>query len=100
MSEMTRLEKLQKQQEQIQNRIKAEKAKLSSQNRKARNHALMVLGGMVEQYADWKTIDWDKLAAWLKQYAYKIAECTQEELEPKQAADRLRAWEKKGRERA
>lgn len=65
---------------------------------KARNHALMVAGGLVVSHApggDWKRIDWDALAAWLDRYGYKIKECEAEELPTNDATKRLRAWEHK-----
>ena len=44
----TRLEKLQEKEAQIKAQIKQEKAKLKSQERKARNHRLIEIGAMVE----------------------------------------------------
>lgn len=39
---------------------------LAREARKARNHALMVAGGLIVNHApcgNWKRIDWDRLAA-------------------------------------
>ena len=50
------------------------------------------------QYApggDWKRVDWNRLAQWINRYGYKITECEAEELPTKEAACRLRAWEKR-----
>lgn len=93
---MADLEKMEKQLEQLQNRIRAEKQKRSEKERKARNHAMMVLGGMVAKRLDndWKSLDFEKLDAWLEKYAYKIQECTCDELSLTEAKERLRNWER------
>ena len=44
---------------------------------------------------DWKRVDWDRLAQWIRRYGYKITECEAEELPTKEATCRLRAWEKR-----
>lgn len=100
-AEMTKLEKLEQKQTQIQNQIKAEKRRLSSENRKARNHALMVIGGLVEaQIGDWREIDWDKLALFLKRNNQALQTVKGEKLETREAAERLRAWERAARKKA
>ncbi len=74
------------------------KRALAAEERKARNHALMVAGGLLMQHApggDWKRVDWDRLAEWIGRYGYKIAEREAEELPTADAAKRLRAWERK-----
>lgn len=90
---MPTLEQLEAKQKQIK-----KKRALAAEERKARNHALMVAGGLVVSHAprgDWKRIDWDALAAWLDRYGYKIKECEAEELPTNDATKRLRAWEHK-----
>ena len=70
----------------------------AAEERKPRNHALMVAGGLLMQHApggDWKRVDWDRLAEWIGRYGYKIAEREAEELPTADAAKRLRAWERK-----
>lgn len=98
MADMTRLEKLELQRAQIEARIKAEKQKASAAERKARNHALMVIGGLVVSHAaegDWKRIDMNALAAWLDKYGYKVEkDCFAKPLPTKEAANRLRLWER------
>ena len=74
------------------------KRALAAEERKARNHARMVAGGLLMQHApggDWKRVDWDRLAEWIGRYGYKIAEREAEELPTADAAKRLRAWERK-----
>lgn len=98
---MATLEQLEARQKQIQMQIQKKKRALAAEERKARNHALMVTGGLVMQHApggDWKRVDWDRLAEWIGRYGYKVAECEAEELPTADAAKRLRAWERKGRE--
>lgn len=91
-----RLEKLEKQRQQLDAKIKAEKLKVGKEERKARNHAAMVIGGLVLTHFDsWKCVDWDKLAVYLNTYGYKISECVTEPLETKDAAARLREWERR-----
>jgi hypothetical protein len=98
---MATLEELQRRKKQIEAQISDKKRALAREERKARNHALMVAGGLVMQHApggDWKRVDWDMLAAWIDRYGYKIAECEAEALPTAGAAKRLRDWERKGRE--
>lgn len=98
---MTTLEQLEAKQKQIQMQIQKKKRAIAAQERKARNHALMVAGGLLMQHApggDWKRVDWDRLAAWITRYGYKITECEAEELPTADAAKRLRAWERKGKD--
>lgn len=93
---MATLEQLEARQKQLQMQIQRKKRELAKQERKARNHALMVAGGLVMQHApdgDWKRVDWDKLAAWLNRYGYKVAECEAEGLPTDEAYKRLREWE-------
>lgn len=93
---MATLEELERRQRQIAEQIRNKKRALAAQERKARNHALMVAGGLVMQHApegDWKRIDWDKLAAWIDRYGYKITECEAEALPTDEAYKRLKEWE-------
>lgn len=98
---MASLEELERKRAQLDAQIKAKRRQLSKEERKARNHALMVAGGLLVQHApggDWKRVDWDKLAAWVSRCGYKIAECEAPELPTKEAARRLRDWERRGRD--
>lgn len=93
---MATLEELERRQKQIAEQIRNKKRALAAQERKARNHALMVMGGLVAQHApggDWKRVDWDRLAAWIDRYGYKITECEAEALPTDEAYKRLREWE-------
>lgn len=97
---MADLDELIKKRNQLNARIKDETRKMAERERKARNHALMVAGGLVIKHApdgDWKNIDWDALAAWLNKYGYKITECKAESLETDDAYKRLRNWEQANR---
>ena len=99
---MATLEQLEARQKQIQMQIQKKKRALAAEERKARNHALMVAGGLLMQHApggDWKRVDWDALAEWIGRYGYKVAECEAEALPTADAAKRLRAWERTGREK-
>ncbi|MCI6275044.1 MAG: hypothetical protein MR415_11380 [Coriobacteriaceae bacterium] len=98
---MATLEQLEARQKQIQIQIQKKKRALAAEERKARNHALMVAGGLLMQHApggDWKRVDWDSLAGWIDRYGYKITECEAEGLPTVDAAKRLRAWERKDRD--
>ncbi len=59
---MATLEQLEAKQKQIQMQIQKKRRALAAEERKARNHApLMVAGGLLMQYApggDWKRVDW------------------------------------------
>lgn len=97
---MATLEQLEARQKQIQMQIQKKRRALAAEERKARNHALMVAGGLLMQHApggDWKRVDWDRLAQWIDRYGYKIAECEAEELPTKDARLRLRDWERTSR---
>lgn len=97
---MATLEELQRRKKQIEAQISDKKRALAREERKARNHALMVAGGLIVSHApggDWKRIDWDRLAAWIDRYGYKIAECEAEVLPTADATKRLRGWERKTR---
>lgn len=82
----------------IQNRAKAEE-------RKKRNHALMVAGALVVKYAadgEWKALDYSRLEAYLRHWSSTMMkQCAAEHpLEDVAEADaRVRAWEKAYRER-
>lgn len=97
---MATLEQLEAKQKQIQMQIQKKRRALAAEERKVRNHALIVAGGLLMQHApggDWKRVDWDRLAQWINRYGYKISECEAEELPTKDAAARLREWERSKR---
>lgn len=73
----------------------------SQKNRKRRNHAIFALGNMLEECFDggWTEIGYGRLAAYLERHRDDIlAACQVEDLEPEEAAKRLREWERQGRE--
>ena len=97
---MATLEELERRQTQIQNQIRDKKRALAADERKARNHALMVIGGLVERRlpnSDWKCADWGALESVLSYNADVFAQCGADALPTKEAAARLRAWERSRR---
>ncbi len=97
---MATLEELERRRAQLDAQIRDKKRAVAKEERKARNHALMGAGGLVMAQApggDWKRVDWDALATWIKRYGYKVAECETEGLPTKDAAKRLRDWERGAR---
>ena len=98
---MSDIEKMEKQIAQLQARIKAEKLKQKQNERKDRNHALMLYGAMLERACggDWKRIDPEKADAYFRRFAMAIKrEVTDPEgVQTPTAADanaRIRAFEK------
>lgn len=83
----------------LEERLRAAKAKQAAGERKARNHALMVMGGLVESHVPggWRAVDWDALAAWLAAHDGELAGLTQEREDASDALARLRGWERRGR---
>lgn len=87
---------IKRQKRNIQNRVKAEE-------RKKRNHALMVAGALVMKHAaagEWKQLDYARLDAYLRQWSSTMQkQCITECLEdPAEADARVRAWEKNYKE--
>lgn len=85
-------------------RIKAAKAREGEAARKARNHAMIVMGGLLERAAggDWTTVDMARMRAWLHAHSSEIAS-TVSVIEPTDevsAGRRLRDWERAVREAA
>lgn len=98
---MATLEELERRRAQIQNQIRDKKRALAADERKARNHALMVIGGLVERQVplgDWKSIDWDALAQVISFNGDVFSQCGADSLPTKEAAARLRDWERSRRE--
>lgn len=94
---MATLEELERRQAQLQNQIRDKRRALAADERKARNHALMVIGGLVERRlpdSDWKCADWDALESVLSHNADVFAQCGADALPTKEAAARLREWER------
>lgn len=100
MSKEEELRALQEKRKQLDARIRDAQNALRREERKARNHALMVAGGLVMSHApngDWKRIDWDALAAWIDRSSNEISGCSADALPTAEAAARLRDWERSNR---
>jgi len=72
-----RIAELDKQIEQKKARKKALQSKVKSEERKARNHRLITLGGIVEKYCG-EIIDLDTYEGYVKQYANAIKKWMQQ----------------------
>ena len=85
--------------EQLENRIKdlkaEQKRKLSEDSRKALDHAKIFIGGMVLSHfkKDWRSVNFEKLAAYFEKYAFAYSNLTCEELELYEAKKRLKNFE-------
>ena len=94
---MATLEELEKCKKQLEAQIQRKKRELAKSERKARNHAVMVAGGLLMAKApggDWKSVDWDALAAFIAGHADEISACGAQPLDTDMASKRLREWEK------
>ena len=79
-------------------KMKAAKAKESAKDRKRRDHAMMVLGGLVEAHFDgWTEIGFGMFADFLSRHESELSACKVEKLNSKEADERLREWSKKER---
>lgn len=95
------LEELEKRKRQLEAQIQRKKRELAKSERKARNHAVMVAGGLLMAKApggDWKSVDWDALAAFIAGHADEISACGTQPLDTDGASKRLREWEKAKRQ--
>lgn len=93
---MATIEELEERKARLEAQIARLRRMRSAEERKARNHALAVIGGLVVRHApegDWKSIDWDALARLIAAHADEIASCSAERLETDAAKRRLREWE-------
>lgn len=96
---MATVEELEERKARLEAQIARLKRMRSAEERKARNHALAVIGGLVVRHApggDWKSVDWDALAGFVARHADDIAACSAERLETDAAKKRLREWERGG----
>ena len=79
-------------------KMKAAKAKENAKDRKRRDHAMMVLGGLVESHFDgWNEIGFGMFADFLSKHENELLVCKVEKLNSKEADERLREWSKKER---
>lgn len=91
--------KLEAKQKQIENRIKDMKRMEGEKDRKARNHAMAVFGGLVESaVGDWRAVDYDELDRVLYQNRDLLRSCIVEQRETADATKELRAYEQRKRE--
>ncbi|WP_350454428.1 hypothetical protein [Slackia heliotrinireducens] len=87
-------------------RIKARKhalvARSSKAERKARTHALIVMGGLVKSCFEdeWQAVDWDGLASIIEGNKSALASKTTKILPTQEAVRRLRNWERQQRNRS
>lgn len=92
-------EKLAEAQKQLAEQLKKRRAMDAAAQRKQRNHALVVIGALVEQHflgGDWTTLDPNRLARYLHQYsAAGTQACQGEKLDPDEANRRIRDWERR-----
>lgn len=96
---MATIEELEERKARLEAQIARLKRMRSAEERKARNHALAVVGGLVVRHApdgDWRSIDWDALAELIAAHANEIASCSAERLDTDAAKRRLREWERGG----
>ena len=96
------LAQLEEREKELRRRIAAAKKAQAESARKERTHALIVMGSMVERCipGGWEAVDWDGLDAYLTQYGQAVAgRCTGDPLDAKDAAARLREWERERRSR-
>jgi hypothetical protein len=98
---MATLEELEKRKRQLEAQIQRKRRELAKSERKARNHAVMVAGGLLMAKApggDWKSVDWNALAAFIAGHADEISACGTQPLDTDGASKRLREWEKAKRQ--
>ena len=97
------IERLKERERQLRAQKQALKQRQSAQERKQRNHALMVYGAMIEQHlgrGDWTRLDPQAVSAYLARFGRSAParECAGEPRTAAEANEAVRAWEKAGRE--
>lgn len=97
------IERLKERERQLRAQKQALKQRQNAQERKQRNHALMVYGAMVEQHlgrGDWTRLDPQAVSAYLARFGKSAParECAGEPRPAAEANEAVRAWEKAGRE--
>lgn len=97
------IERLKERERQLRAQKQALKQRQSAQERKQRNHALMVYGAMIEQHlgrGDWTRLDPQAVSAYLARFGKSAParECAGEPRPAAEANEAVRAWEKAGRE--
>lgn len=92
----TRLDDLIRRREQLDAQIRDARVRQEKADRKARNHAMMVIGGMVEAAVggDWRKIDFTSLDRAIYESSEKLAAATKPQpLETADATKALREFE-------
>jgi hypothetical protein len=94
------VEQLEARKRELERRIAAAKRHEAEAERKARNHALIIMGTMVERCFPngWESVDWSELERYFEHYGYAVGRCASEPLDTKGATSRLREWERSHRE--
>lgn len=97
------IERLKERERQLRAQKQALKQRQSAQERKQRNHALMVYGAMIEQHlgrGDWTRLDPQAVSAYLARFGKTAParECAGDPRTAAEANEAVRAWEKAGRE--
>ena len=97
------IERLKERERQLKAQKQALKQRQNAQERKQRNHALMVYGAMVEQHigrGDWTRLDPQAVSAYLARFGRSAParECAGEPRTAAEANEAVRAWERAGRE--
>lgn len=98
-----KIERLKEREKQLRAQKQALRQRRNAQERKQRNHALMVYGAMVEQHlgrGDWTRLDPQAVSAYLARFGKSAParECAGEPRAAAEANAAVRAWEKAGRE--
>ena len=97
------IERLKERERQLRAQKQALRQRRNAQERKQRNHALMVYGVMVEQHlgrGDWTRLDPQAVSAYLARFGKSAParECAGEPRSAAEANEAVRAWEKAGRD--
>lgn len=97
------IERLKERERQLRAQKQALRQRRNAQERKQRNHALMVYGAMVEQHlgrGDWTRLDPQAVSAYLARFGKSAParECAGEPRSAAEANEAVRTWEKAGRD--
>lgn len=98
MADTSRIEDIEAQIARLQERKRDVQRKMAEEERKGRNHACMVLGGMMLAcFPDgWASVDFKGLDGIIKKNASVFSAKRCEALPTAEASKRLREWEKSG----
>ena len=81
---------------QLQVRMLEARAAADARTRRARNHAMIVIGSTLVAHAGitWEEVDMDALDRWLAEHAGELRALAAPKMEPDDACKRIRIWEK------